>query len=93
MLASTISMNAHFGLISKQNSYGRRTLAGLFLLLCAALFYVGTLDNGLMIRELEGGDLITHQYAQVQALVPRHSLTFAQGWHLQPESNSNFGQL
>lgn len=42
-------------------------LAEIALLLCFALLYTATLDNGLQPEELHGGDLITHQYAQVQA--------------------------
>ena len=33
----------------------------------ALLLYLLTLDNGFQPYELGGGDLITHQYAQVQA--------------------------
>ena len=36
-------------------------------LLAAGLLYWATLDTGLTPGDLEGGDLITHQYAQVQA--------------------------
>ena len=54
-------------LITKNSASRSKTLAGILLLLCASLLYASTLDNGLMQRELEGGDLITHQYAQVQA--------------------------
>jgi hypothetical protein len=42
------------------------TLAGIVLVLAFAALYLFTLDNGLRPGELEGGDLITHQYAQVQ---------------------------
>ena len=57
--------------------------AGIFLLLAAALLYWWTLDNGLRPGELEGGDLITHQYAQVQARpsnAPGYSLYTMGGW-------------
>ncbi|MDQ1301240.1 MAG: hypothetical protein QG637_1161, partial [Chloroflexota bacterium] len=40
-------------------------LAGIVLLLAFAALYLLTLDNGLRPGELQGGDLITHQYAQV----------------------------
>ena len=41
-------------------------MAGLVLVAAAGL-YIFTLDNGLRPDELTGGDLITHQYAQVEA--------------------------
>jgi hypothetical protein len=58
-------------------------LAGWLLLLAAALLYLGTLDTGLMPGELVGGDLITHQYAQVQARpgnAPGYPLYTMGGW-------------
>ncbi|MEM7537976.1 MAG: DUF2723 domain-containing protein [Chloroflexota bacterium] len=58
-------------------------LAGFFLVFCALLLYAMTLDNGFMTRELEGGDLITHQYAQVQARpsnAPGYPLYTMGGW-------------
>lgn len=55
-----------------------------FLLLLAALtLYGATLDNGFQPGELEGGDLITHQYAQVQARpsnAPGYPLYTMGGW-------------
>ena len=57
--------------------------AGFVLLLAAALLYWLTLDNGLRPGELEGGDLITHQYAQVQARpgnAPGYPLFTMGGW-------------
>ncbi|NOZ71465.1 MAG: DUF2723 domain-containing protein [Chloroflexi bacterium] len=54
----------------------------IFLLLAAAL-YLSTLDNGLRTADLEGGDLITHQYAQVQARpsnAPGYPLYTMGGW-------------
>ena len=57
--------------------------AGIVLLLAAALLYWLTLDNGLRPGELEGGDLITHQYAQVQARpgnAPGYPLFTMGGW-------------
>ncbi len=59
------------------------TLAGLGLLLSALLLYLATLDNGFQPGELEGGDLITHQYAQVQARpgnAPGYPLYTMGGW-------------
>lgn len=58
-------------------------LMGWTLLLAAALLYFFTLDNGLAPGELEGGDLITHQYAQVQARpsnAPGYPLYTIGGW-------------
>jgi hypothetical protein len=58
-------------------------LAGWILLLAAGILYLATLDTGLMPRELEGGDLITHQYAQVQARpsnAPGYPLYTMGGW-------------
>jgi hypothetical protein len=56
-------------------------LAG--LLLAFALLYGTTLDNGLRPGELQGGDLITHQYAQVQGRpsnAPGYPLYTMGGW-------------
>lgn len=58
------------------------TALGIFLLLALTL-YLATLDNGLWWGELEGGDLITHQYAQVQARpsnAPGYPLYTMGGW-------------
>lgn len=57
--------------------------AALTLLGCALLLYLSTLDNGLQPEELVGGDLITHQYAQVQARpsnAPGYPLYTMGGW-------------
>jgi hypothetical protein len=57
--------------------------AGYILLLGAATLYWFTLDNGLQPGELVGGDLITHQYAQVQARpsnAPGYPLYTMGGW-------------
>lgn len=57
--------------------------AGLVLVLAAALLYLATLDNGLRPGELAGGDLITHQYAQVQGRpsnAPGYPLYTMGGW-------------
>ena len=43
-----------------------RVWAGFAVILLAAFLYLITLDTGLRPDELTGGDLITHQYAQVQ---------------------------
>lgn len=58
-------------------------VVGLLLLVAAALLYGATLDNGLRPGELEGGDLITHHYAQVQARpgnAPGYPLYTMGGW-------------
>ena len=61
----------------------RGLLALLIFLAAAALLYIATLDNGLSAGNLEGGDLITHHYAQVQARpsnVPGYPLYTMGGW-------------
>ena len=58
-------------------------LAGWALILGALILYLATLDNGLAAGELVGGDLITHQYAQVQARpsnAPGYPLYTMGGW-------------
>jgi len=58
-------------------------LAGLLTLVAAASLYLWTLDDGLRLAELQGGDLITHQYAQVQARpsnAPGYPLYTMGGW-------------
>jgi hypothetical protein len=54
------------------------------LLVCAAaLLYLWTLDDGLRAGELLGGDLITHQFAQVEARpsnAPGYPLYTMGGW-------------
>ncbi len=48
-----------------------------------AVLYLRTLDNGLRPEELAGGDLITHQYAQVQGRpsnAPGYPLYTMGGW-------------
>jgi len=55
----------------------------LLLVLAALLLYAATIDTGLEPRELEGGDLITHQYAQVQARpsnAPGYPIYTMGGW-------------
>jgi hypothetical protein len=58
-------------------------LAGVALMAAAALLYGITLDDGLRLSELAGGDLITHQYAQVQgraANAPGYPVYTMLGW-------------
>jgi len=58
-------------------------LAGILSLLIALAIYVATLDNGLRLDELKGGDLITHQYAQVEGRpsnAPGYPLYTMLGW-------------
>jgi hypothetical protein len=58
-------------------------IAGIMVIIIALVFYVATLDNGLRLEELKGGDLITHQYAQVQARpsnAPGYPLYTMLGW-------------
>lgn len=60
-----------------------RWRAGACLLTIFALLYLATLDNGLRPGELLGGDLITHQYAQVQGRpgnAPGYPLYTMGGW-------------
>ena len=57
--------------------------AGVVLLLLALTLYLLTLDNGLRPGELTGGDLVTHQYAQVQGRpsnAPGYPLYTMGGW-------------
>lgn len=59
------------------------TLAGIFLVSAFAVLYLFTLDDGLRPAELEGGDLITHQYAQAQGRfsnAPGYPLYTLGGW-------------
>ncbi len=56
---------------------------GALILLAALVLYLWTLDDGLQPEELRGGDLITHQYAQVQARpanAPGYPLYTMGGW-------------
>lgn len=71
-------------------------LAGLALVILAALLYVATLDNGFAPQELQGGDLITHQYAQVQARpsnAPGYPLYTMGGWLWFHASRTLFSRL
>lgn len=59
------------------------TSAGILLVVAAALLYTRTLDRWLTWGDLAGGDLITHQYAQVQARpsnAPGYPLYTMGGW-------------
>ena len=56
---------------------------GYVLILLFGIIYALTLDTGLQPQELHGGDLITHQYAQVQARpsnAPGYPLYTMGGW-------------
>ncbi len=71
--------------VTDQPAGPRRTAiwAGAALLLLAAALYLLTLDNGFAPGELVGGDLITHQYAQVEARpsnAPGYPLYTMGGW-------------
>jgi len=71
-----------------KSSFGRMTqrpalLAGILLILLAAILYGATLDNGVRLGELMGGDLITHHYAQVEgrpANAPGYPIHTMLGW-------------
>jgi hypothetical protein len=57
--------------------------AGWGVVVLAGVLYLLTLDTGLRPEELQGGDLITHQYAQVQARpsnAPGYPLYTMGGW-------------
>ena len=61
----------------------RGWIALVIFLLAAGMLYWATLDTGISPGELEGGDLITHQYAQVQARpsnAPGYPLYTMGGW-------------
>jgi hypothetical protein len=78
-IASTIDKRC-FPFLSQQQQVW---WIALLLLLAALLLYGLTLDNGLRPGELAGGDLITHQYAQVQARpsnAPGYPLYTMGGW-------------
>jgi len=66
------------------------------VLLAAAVLYLLTLDNGLRPDELTGGDLITHQYAQVEARpsnAPGYPLYTVGGWLWFRVGRLGLGQL
>jgi hypothetical protein len=67
----------------KLNRLSARFWVGGLIILAAALLYLFTLDNGLSPDELAGGDLITHQYAQVEGRpsnAPGYPLYSLGGW-------------
>lgn len=72
--------------IQQAQTYSKRNpaqWAGFLLIGAALCLYLATLDNGLQPGELVGGDLITHQYAQVQARpsnAPGYPLYTMGGW-------------
>lgn len=58
-------------------------LAGVAILLLSLALYLATLDNGLTPGQLQGGDLITHQYAQAALRLsnaPGYPLYTMLGW-------------
>jgi hypothetical protein len=62
---------------------GSKFWVGMLVLLVVAGLYFLTLDTGLRSEELSGGDLITHQYAQIQARpsnAPGYPLYTMGGW-------------
>ncbi len=66
---------------SRAEQQMRRT--GWVVFFAALLLYWATIDTGLQPEELRGGDLITHQYAQVQARpsnAPGYPLYTMGGW-------------
>lgn len=71
---------------------------GILLVTAFALVYALTIDTGLQPYELHGGDLITHQYAQVQARpsnAPGYPIYTMGGWlwfHGWHSLLSSFGQ-
>ncbi len=73
-------------LLSHPTPDTQRTAAratGVILVVLFAVLYLLTLDNGLRPEELAGGDLITHQYAQVQGRpsnAPGYPLYTMGGW-------------
>ena len=63
--------------------FDRRTFALICLMILATILYLATMDTGLQPYELHGGDLITHQYAQVQARpgnAPGYPMYTMGGW-------------
>lgn len=78
-------LSGKFVSVSSHHAHAQQVVNWGGLLLCAAalLLYLATLDNGLRPGELEGGDLITHQYAQVQGRpgnAPGYPLYTMGGW-------------
>lgn len=65
------------------NRWSPQQIGAAALLIAFTLIYWATLDTGLQPYELRGGDLITHQYAQVQARpsnAPGYPLYTMGGW-------------
>ncbi len=68
---------------TRVHTQGQAFRVGMLTLLFLLGLYLWTLDTGLAPYELEGGDLITHQYAQVQARfsnAPGYPLYTMGGW-------------
>lgn len=83
LAAEVSSESASTAAASSGSGWNTARWAGILLLVLAGLLYAATLDNGFQPRELEGGDLITHQYAQVQARpsnAPGYPLYTLGGW-------------
>ncbi len=79
---------------------GRRAsaaaVAGAVTVAAALALYLATLDDGLRLAELQGGDLITHQYAQVQGRfsnAPGYPLYTMLGWLWFRVGNAALGGL
>ena len=69
--------------IKNLQSWVERHYLTLALSVALLILYALTLDRGLQPEELRGGDLITHQYAQVQARpsnAPGYPLYTMGGW-------------
>lgn len=78
IVSSTLTHNR-----SPRPRYSPWRIGQLTLLVAFAILYFLTLDTGLQPYELRGGDLITHQYAQVQARpsnAPGYPLYTVGGW-------------
>ena len=74
---------SHPDIVAPCRSRQKVRRAGMVLIALAGLLYFFTLDTGLQPHELHGGDLITHQYAQVQARpsnAPGYPLYTMGGW-------------
>lgn len=83
MLASRLMNQTPVTQISFYPRVDHTQWIGALVLVAATLLYGLTLDNGLRPGELAGGDLITHQYAQVQARpsnAPGYPLYTMGGW-------------
>lgn len=70
--------------------------SGVLVVAAASVLYLLTLDDGLRMAELQGGDLITHQYAQVQGRfsnAPGYPLYTMLGWLWFRAGNLLLGEL